>query len=119
MGSSGCGLLRRFDSTNNGLANLPLHEDWATPDFRTDRQVEINDWLRRHPGTARHLILDDGIGLDEQSPHLVLTNIDNGLSFLHMLRACQILGVDAREWAADAGIRLSPSDLLALGKFRR
>lgn len=98
----------------NGMSDVPLHEDWATPELGVERQHEINAWLGRNQMVERYLILDDGIGLDEKAACFVLTDIDDGLSFIHMLRCCKVLGVDAIAWAKSVGIRLSGNELRLL-----
>jgi hypothetical protein len=98
----------------NGMPEVPLHEDWATPLLGVERQHEIDAWLGRKNGIQRYFILDDGIGLNEKAPEFVLTDIDDGLSFIHMLRCCKVLGVDAIAWARTVGIRLSSKELQLL-----
>lgn len=99
---------RRFDEI--GIAADLLHEDWATPVLGGDRQREIDDWLARHPEVTHYAIVDDGVGLDDASRHLVRTEFDDGLQFRHALMICALLGVDAEAWCGKAGVKFTNSD---------
>ncbi len=93
-----------------GLPEDLLHDDWATPVLRDARQLEIDDWLRRHPEVTHYAILDDGVGLDDTSPHLIRTEYDDGLQFRHGLLTCAVLGVDVEAWCVQAGVKFTPGD---------
>jgi hypothetical protein len=98
-------LLERHD-----LSPSLLHEDWATPILRTNRQREIDSWLREHPEVTNWVVLDDGVGLDQDSPRLVQTDCDDGIRFRDVLALCALLGVDAEEWCRRAGVKFTQGD---------
>ncbi len=72
-----------------------LHKDWKTPQVHpSHRGTEIKMWLDKHPEVFNYLILDDDINiLDEQTFHLVQTNIDFGMQNGHLINARDILSV--------------------------
>lgn len=107
-GETRLGFQRRLGDL--GMSADLLHEDWATPILGGDRQREIDDWLSRHPEVTHHAILDDGIGLDDASPHLVRTEFDDGLQFRHALTLCALLGVDAEVLCRAAGVKFTSAD---------
>lgn len=66
--------------------NIQFHDDWKTSDYLgigMSRGDEINEWLTRHPEIDDYVCIDDGTDFYDNQK-LILTNIDDGLSFENM-----------------------------------
>lgn len=91
-----------------------VHTDWATPVLGGARQHELDAWLAAHGVVRCYPAIDDGIGFDEEAPHLVRTEIDEGFGFSHAIRLCRILNFDASNWMLSEGIKLSTQEISQL-----
>ena len=68
----------------------------VTPDLAMWRGKEIQDWLGRHPKVTDYVILDDDSDmLPEQMDHFVNTDGMIGFTIYDMVKAAEILGIDA------------------------
>ncbi len=94
----------------NDISSSHLHDDWATPVLKEDRQAEIDAWLKNHKDITHWAIVDDGIGLDESSPRLVQPDFDEGLQFRNVINLLAILDGDTEQWFKDSDVMLSESD---------
>ncbi len=88
------GAIKQLDNelTKSGLKKY-LHKDWKTPQVHpSHRGSEIKMWLDERPEIKNYIILDDDINiLDEQTSHLVQTNIEFGMQNGHFIKAREIL----------------------------
>ncbi len=102
----------------NGIPACLLHEDWATPVLRDNRQREIDAWLQRHIEVTDWAILDDGVGLDEDSPRWIHTDYDDGPQFDHALCLGALLDLDVGEWMERAGLQFGNGDRQRVANWR-
>lgn len=66
--------------THDGCASA-RHEDGSTIRMHERRGHEVAEWLSRHPEVTTYAIVDDESDfLPEQMPHLVQTDIKDGLT---------------------------------------
>jgi FMN phosphatase YigB (HAD superfamily) len=79
---------------NAGMHNVPWHQNWKTPDFKSGpRGEEIKHWLTNHaPNNQNYLILDDDSDmLPEQMDRFVKTDTYNGITWQNYVAAKEIL----------------------------
>jgi len=77
-----------------------IHENWRTPWDLSDRDMncrgdEIKRWLDSHQVEKYLIIDDDSDMLEEQLPHLLLTNTYNGLMWNDMEKIRECLNTGA------------------------
>lgn len=63
----------------------------VTPQRDTERGLEIQEWLDKHPDATHFVILDDESDMAHLLPALVLTSFHTGLLPGHVERAVEIL----------------------------
>lgn len=79
----------------NGLGDVPLHDDWGTPVLESQpRGQQIAAWLRNHPTVDHYVALDDDPSI-RTLPGAVLCSPDDGLLMEHYNRARELLGLKA------------------------
>ena len=95
----------------NGIPKHRLHEDWATPVLGGSRSREVRGWLEVHPEVSHYAIVDDGIGLDDESSHLVAPNPDWGVGIKEVIEICALLDINFAKWFRSCNLKPSAEEL--------
>lgn len=71
-----------------------LHQDWMTPrKFSSNRETEIEWWLKKHPEITHYAILDDYYGIKSMK-NSVYVSTQNGLLWQDYQKMLQLLGFE-------------------------